>query len=517
MSGTTLARHASSWQGRWEGFLRRADLVLPLLLYLALRLPSWFEPHWYSDESGYATTAWLSTHGSTLYLTVWNNKPPLLFWIYDVVLWLFGRGEFGLHLLSTVTGLAALAALWRLLRIRYRGMRMFLPMALAAVLLGLPLLNGDLALPENFLIAPEAAAMLCLLWALTSVRSRPALLAAAGSGVIFGLACLIQQTSLGPAALAVFLLLVVRGRPGISQAAALLAGLAVVVVAGVAPYLFWAGPHNVYYFLVQSYQVYTSSSLPLTPLMLMPRAAAALLMLAGIYWRRHHDPLRLLALAWLVCELLVYALPNRPYAHFLLPAVVPACLLLAAARIPHPSHWPWRRLARRALPASLTAVVGLWVALALVSPSSGSTVVLTLRYYPTFVKEATGSLSTAQFDGMFGTGTVAEAKAVAWIKRNHLQGLTALAWADDAWPYLLGDLAPVVPSPAIYVDQTWLGDQGLERLVKSASPDVVYSSHPPAELASWLGPYLKGHYSEVESGAGGSALWVRRSVLSELK
>lgn len=181
MIGTTLARHVSSWLGRWGGFLSRADLVLPLLLYLALRLPSWFEPHWYSDEAGYATTAWLSTHGSTLYLTVWNNKPPLLFWIYGVALWLFGRSEFGLHLLSTATGLAALAALWRLLRIRYRGVRMFLPMALTPVLLGMPLLNGDLALPENSLIAPAAAAMLCLLWALTSERSRPALLAAVGS------------------------------------------------------------------------------------------------------------------------------------------------------------------------------------------------------------------------------------------------------------------------------------------------------------------------------------------------
>jgi hypothetical protein len=269
--------------------------------------------------------------------------------------------------------------------------------------------------------------------------------------------------------------------------------------------------------LVQSYQVYTSGSLPLTPLMLVPRAAAALLMLAGIYWRRHYDPLRLVALAWLVCEVLGYAMPNRPDAHFLLPAVVPACLVLAAARIPHPSRWPWRRLARPALPLALTAVVGLWVALVLVSPSSGSTAVLTLRYYPTFVKEATGSISTAQFDGMFGTGTVAEAKAVAWVKRNHLQGLTALAWADDAWPYLLGYLDPVVPRPAIFMDQTWLGDQGLERRVKNAAPDLVYLNHPPAGLASWLGPYLKRYYREVESGAGRSALWVRRSVLTELK
>jgi 4-amino-4-deoxy-L-arabinose transferase-like glycosyltransferase len=483
-----------------------------LLLYLALRIPSWFEPHWYSDEAGYMTTAWLSTHGSTLYLTVWNNKPPLIFWIYDVAIWLFGPSEFGIHLLSTLTGLAALAVLWRLLRTRYRGKRVLLAMGGAALFLGLPLFNGELALPENFLIAPEAAAMLCLLWSLTSHRPKPALFAAAFSGVLFGLACLIQQTSLGPAALAVLLLLVVRGRRGLPQVGAMLTGLVVVVLAGIAPYLIWAGPHNVYYFLVQSYQEYTSSTLPLTPLMLLPRVAAGLLLVAGLYWRRHDEPVRLLAVAWLVCELLVYALPNRPYAHFLLPAVVPACLLLAGARWPDPRHWPWRRLSRPVLPAALGVVVGIWVILIAVSPQSDASVVLTAQYYPAFVGMATGSISTAQYDGLYGTGTVAEAKAVSWIKRNHLQGVTALAWADDAWPYLLASLAPVVPTPAIYMDQTWLGNEGLERLVEKARPDLIYLNHPAAELAGWLVPYLKSDYRQVESGPGQSSLWVRRGV-----
>jgi hypothetical protein len=43
---------------------------------------------------------------------------------------------------------------------------------------------------------------------------------------------------LGPASLALFLLLVVRCRRGISPAAALVSGPVVVVVAGVAAYLF---------------------------------------------------------------------------------------------------------------------------------------------------------------------------------------------------------------------------------------------------------------------------------------
>jgi hypothetical protein len=517
LSGPVSAVHAAGGQAGWTAVLRRVDLSLPLILYLLLRAPSWFEPHWYTDEAGYATTAWLSTHGSTLYLTVWNNKPPLLFWIYDVAIWIFGPSEMGLHLFSTLTGLIALVMIWRILRLRYHGLRVAVPLILAALLLGMPLLNGDLALPENFLIAPEAAAMLCLLWALTAQRPRAALLAAAGSGVLFGIACLIQQTSLGPAALAVVMVAAVKGRRGLPQLAALVLGLAVVVGAGIAPYLFWAGAHNVYYYLVKSYEQYTTNSLPLTPLMLAPRAAAGLLLVAGIFWRRHHDPFRLVALAWLGVELLVFALPNRPYAHFLLPAVAPACLLVAGVRLPHPSRWPGRRMVGAALPASLIISLGLWVLLILSNPSTAYTLGLTNHYYQDFMKLRLGSISTAQYYGIFGTGQVAEAEAIAVVKTHHLQGQTALVWASDAWPYLLGSLQPVVPTPAIYQDQVWLGDSGLERLVVSSSPQVVYLSHPSSELPSWIGPYLEGRYREVESGAGGSSLWVRGGTTSQIQ
>lgn len=52
------------------------SLTVPVVLLLLLRLPSLFEPHWYTDEAGYANTAWLMMHGKVLYLSVWNNKPP---------------------------------------------------------------------------------------------------------------------------------------------------------------------------------------------------------------------------------------------------------------------------------------------------------------------------------------------------------------------------------------------------------------------------------------------------------
>src|SRR6202035_4198071 len=39
---------------------RNLYLILPVGLYLLLRIPSLIEPHWYQDEAGYASTVWLT-------------------------------------------------------------------------------------------------------------------------------------------------------------------------------------------------------------------------------------------------------------------------------------------------------------------------------------------------------------------------------------------------------------------------------------------------------------------------
>ena len=51
-----------------------------LLLYTVLRLPSFAEPHWYTDEAGYVSVASSLLRGRVLYLQIWNNKPPLHLW-----------------------------------------------------------------------------------------------------------------------------------------------------------------------------------------------------------------------------------------------------------------------------------------------------------------------------------------------------------------------------------------------------------------------------------------------------
>ena len=496
VTGPALARRAGARIG-----LRTGVASLPFVLYVGLRVPSLFEPHWYSDEAGYATTAWFSTHGMALYQTIWNNKPPLLFWIYDLALGAFGPSELGIHLLSTLSGLVALSALWWALRGRASGWRRAAPMLAAAILLSIPFLGGDLALPENFLIAPEALGMVLLLEGLER-RQTPWFIAA---GAMLAAAVLIQQTALAAVGAAA-LLVAVRPEPGRGRnLVSLLLVTVIGVTAGLAPYLVSAGPARVWFLLAGSYREYTSASLLISPLTLLPRALAGVLLLAGAMGRRRDSALSHLAAVWLVADLFAYLLPNRPYAHFLLPAVIPACLVAASVRPPRWLTAPrWRELA---LPASGAVCLATWVTLFAMNASGLFGGLLTLEYIPLSVGRAVGAFSASQYLAAFGLETLGEAQAVDFIRGHHLEGATAVVWSPDSWPYLLGRLRPVLPTPAIYMDAAWLGERGLLDRIRSSLPElvVVDGSSVPTALRS----LLSSSYRVVERGAGGSAIWLR--------
>ena len=493
-------------KGRWIG--------LPVVLYCVLRLPSLFEPHWYTDEAGYATTAWLAGHGLSLYGTVWNNKPPLLFWTYGLALNWFGTAEFGIHLISMATGLLALLALWKLVCDGWGPRRAMLAVWVAAVLLGTPLLNGDLALPENFLIAPTAFGMIVTLLALRPAPPRRQYLRGVVGGLLFAAAILYQQTALADLGAACLWLLVLPGGLGRRQLVTTVATALAVVAAAIAPYVGVAGIGNVWFLLVTSFLTYTRDSLPVAPGTIVPRVLEIAAILLGAWIGRRRDPRRHLVWIWAAAVLIVETLADRPYVFFSLPMVVPLLTLFAGTRWPRLRQPASRRLLAAGAPLALAAMIpmALWGGILHAHTKFLYTVPLTAVYYQNFVGHLAGLVTPVAYAGTFDPRAYGESQAALWLRANHLTNRSAVVWSSDSWDYVLANLRPVLPTPAIYVDEAWLGTAVVNARVDRARPQVVVTTADTLFAQPQIHRLLAHGYVRTFA-TGEVAVWVLRSDL----
>src|SRR5438132_9905824 len=64
---------------------RRAAAVGVGLLLVVLRAPSLIEPPQFGDEGTYADIGFALDHGAVLYQSVWDNKPPGIYWLAALI------------------------------------------------------------------------------------------------------------------------------------------------------------------------------------------------------------------------------------------------------------------------------------------------------------------------------------------------------------------------------------------------------------------------------------------------
>jgi hypothetical protein len=120
-------------------------------LFVLLRIPSLIEPHWYGDEGIYQVIGRAIVSGQTLYKDVWDNKPPLLYLIYALV----NGNLYFVKLLSLFSGLFSTVMFLLLAKKLFTNpVSYYLSTLLFSILFGLPILEGNIANAENFMLLP---------------------------------------------------------------------------------------------------------------------------------------------------------------------------------------------------------------------------------------------------------------------------------------------------------------------------------------------------------------------------
>src|SRR5437867_7781513 len=431
MSQSRAARGAGSWR-RWTW------LAPGLLVYTICRVPSFFEPHWYTDEAGYATTARAVLRGVPLYAQAWTNKPPLHIWAVALPLSLFGPREAGLHALTFISGLLALLAAGLLARRLLSPRRALITSVAFGLAIGLPLFQAELLVPESLLIAPTTWAGFVVL---TRVIPTPGGTAAHWmwatlAGGLMGIAVGLQQTALADtAAFALIIALV----PGVSRRALVgyALGFVAVVASWLAPALVVAGIPAVAFALVGFYHAYVAFSAPTSPLGIGLRILGPALALLGAFTARRDIrgtwPLWL----WACAELAVSAIANRPYPHFLVPALAPTILALGSIHA--------IRLAVRWRLAPLASAFAVTVPLALVAGTDFNA----FQAYAAWPKAQLGQHRT-EWSAQLDIRSPAYEATAEWIRDHGLSQSSAVIWSSSAWLYLLADLPLGLPTAPIY-------------------------------------------------------------------
>lgn len=129
-------------------------VIFTTFLFFILRLPSLFEPLWYGDEGIYQVIGNSLNHGKLLYSQIFDNKPPLLYWLYAIL----QSDQFAVRLASLIFGALAVIMFFFLSKKLFENAKNnnipLLTTFIFAVLFGLPTLEGNIANAENFMLLP---------------------------------------------------------------------------------------------------------------------------------------------------------------------------------------------------------------------------------------------------------------------------------------------------------------------------------------------------------------------------
>jgi len=133
-------------------------------LFFILRLPSLFEPLWYGDEGIYQVIGTSLNHGKLLYSQIFDNKPPLLYWLYAIL----QSDQFTTRFASLIFGVLSVIMFFLLSKKLFENAKNnnnipILTTFIFAILFGLPTLEGNIANAENFMLLPIIASAFLLL------------------------------------------------------------------------------------------------------------------------------------------------------------------------------------------------------------------------------------------------------------------------------------------------------------------------------------------------------------------
>lgn len=472
-------------------------LFILLLVVLVFRIPSFFEPYSYGDEMIYLTLGEAIRQGVPLYKGIHDNKPPLLYIVAAIA-----GSLFWFRAILAIWHLVTVYLFWKLARVLFPKKEGLQKIAtfIFAVFTTLPLLEGNIANAELFMIGPIIAAFLILLSKKLNFKN------IFSAGLLFSLASLFKVPAAFDLPAIIFLWLATNKltKKNIKQILVNSLYLVLGFLLPIALTLFWyflkgalseyavaAFLQNVGYLSTwrpaDTQQPFLVKNAPLLARMLVVGLGLAIL-----YWKRKKLSKQFIFLtAWLLLTLFAVTLSERPYPHYLIQSVGPISLLAAILFSQNTVEQ-----VLTIIPLTLAFFVPIYFSFWRYP---------TLPYYLRFIRFATQQISKDEYFASFGSQVFRNYKVSDYIVAATRRRERVFIWGNSSVIYGLSRRLPPGKYVADYHFKDFSTPKETLSSVRQGMPKLVVilpDSRPFPELIL----FLRKNYILLET-IDGAQIW----------
>lgn len=398
-----------------------------LALVSFLKLPSLFEPYHYGDEGIYQVVGQVLHRGGFLYRDIWDNKPPLLYLFYAV----FNGDQFWVRLASLIFALLATTTFYFLAQEIFskRSKTPLLTTLLFGVLLSLPLLEGNIANAENFMLFPIILAFYLAFKNFPKISNQTLLI----SGFLLSLAFLFKVVAIFDFS-ALFLFLTISLWPKIKRIINVSIPLILsFILPIILTALFFATQDTFKEFAATTfsgnigYVAWGNKFLTPQGLLILKIFALGLFCLVVFRKRKNLNKSQLFIALWLAFSIFNAAFAGRPWTHYLLVSLPSFCLLFGLLI-----------QATKFRPLVATLIIGILF-------FAGTQFWLykqTLEYYPNFFSFVFGKKTLAQYFSFWGGHVDRDYQVAQFLSLKTEPSETVFIWGNNAQIYALSQRSP---------------------------------------------------------------------------
>lgn len=482
-------------------------LIGVLALVLVLRIPSFFEPYYYGDEMVYLTLGQGIHQGLTLYKDIFDNKPPLLYLAAAAA-----GNLFWFKVILAFWNLATIVIFWNLSKIVFEKLSKSAATGeklqkastvIFALLTTLPLLEGNIANAELFLIGPSLLAFYILLGKAGSLKNTFA------AGFLLGIATLFKVPAIFEAPVIPIFWLITEGwgswKEIVKKTFYLFLGFITPIVLSFVWY-FLSGALSEYiraaFFQNLGYlssfrpqDVHKSFIARNAPL--LTRAALVVLGLGVLtFFRNKISKKFLFASIWVLLSLFAVTLSERPYPHYLIQSVAPISILLAMLIFEKSVEQAFT-----VIPLALCFFIPVYYKFYYYQTGA---------YYLRFAKFAAGQIGRELYFNSFSPSTTRDYKIADFLTTSSKPTDKVFMWdGDSPAVYSLARRLPPIKYVVPYHVNDYSDKATLIKSLISLKPKfiILTSGSPLPEIS----PLIKSHYiliTQIEN----ASIWSRISL-----